>query len=169
MIDDPPFTHTYPHRHPTLRFDGVRVGEDAVIGGIGGGDELQRAWFVEERLGIAARGVGAMLRLIDEATAWAIAREQGGARIIDHQGVAFPLADSAADAAAGRLLGREVARLASASGNQQSTPGLDGPAVRLRPPTAAPIARRRSPAAAVSMSASPALLARARIDRIWEN
>ena len=36
------------------------------------------------------------------------------ARIIDHQGVAFPLADSAADAAAGRLLGLEVARLVDA-------------------------------------------------------
>ncbi|MDA0168284.1 acyl-CoA dehydrogenase family protein [Solirubrobacter taibaiensis] len=112
VVDDPPFTHTYPHGHPTIRFDGVVVGEDAVIGGVGGGDELQRAWFAEERLGIAARGCGAMLRLLEETTAWAIAREQGGARIIDHQGVAFPLADSAADAAAGRLLGLEVARLA---------------------------------------------------------
>ncbi|MDA0185421.1 acyl-CoA dehydrogenase family protein [Solirubrobacter phytolaccae] len=114
VVDDPPFTHTYPHGHPTIRFDGVLVGEDAVIGGVGGGDDLQRAWFAEERLGIAARGCGAMLRLIEETTAWAIAREQGGARIIDHQGVAFPLADSAADAAAGRLLGLEVARLADA-------------------------------------------------------
>jgi len=114
VVDDPPFTHHYPHGHPTLRFDGVVVGEDAVIGGLGGGDELQRAWFAEERLGIAARGCGAMLRLLEETTAWAITREQGGARIIDHQGVAFPLADSAADAAAGRLLGLEVARLADA-------------------------------------------------------
>src|SRR3954468_14384752 len=73
VVDAPPFTHTYPHGHPTLRFDDVRVGDDAVIGGVGGGDELQRAWFVEERLGIAARGVGAMLRLIEETTAWAIA------------------------------------------------------------------------------------------------
>jgi hypothetical protein len=29
--------------------DGVVVREDAVIGGVGGGDELQRAWFTEER------------------------------------------------------------------------------------------------------------------------
>ena len=47
-------------------------------------------------------------------TAWAIGREQGGARLIDHQGVSFPLADSAADAAAGRLLGLDVARLMDA-------------------------------------------------------
>ena len=114
VIDDPPFTHTYPHGHPTLRFNGVEVGDDAVIGGVGGGDELQRAWFVEERVGIAARSVGAMWRLLEETMDWAVNREQGGRRLIDHQGVSFPLADSAADAAAGRLLGLEVARLADA-------------------------------------------------------
>jgi alkylation response protein AidB-like acyl-CoA dehydrogenase len=114
VVDDPPFTHTYPHGHPTIRFDGVRLGADAVIGGVGQGDELQRRWFVEERLGIAARGVGSMWRLLEEGTAWAAGREQGGARLIDHQGVSFPLADSAADAAAGRLLGLEVARLRDA-------------------------------------------------------
>jgi alkylation response protein AidB-like acyl-CoA dehydrogenase len=114
IVDDPPFTHSYPHGHPTIRFAGVEVSDDAIIGGLGGGDELQRAWFVEERLGIAARGVGAMWRLLEETTAWAAGRSQGGARLIDHQGVAFPLADSAADAAAGRLLGLEVARLVDA-------------------------------------------------------
>jgi alkylation response protein AidB-like acyl-CoA dehydrogenase len=112
VVDDPPFTHNYPHGHPTIRFTGVEVEEHAVIGGVGGGDDLQRAWFAEERLGIAARGCGAMWRLLEETTAWAIERRQGGVRIIDHQGVSFPLADSAADAAAGRLLGLEVARLA---------------------------------------------------------
>jgi alkylation response protein AidB-like acyl-CoA dehydrogenase len=114
VVDDPPFTHTYPHGHPTIRFTEVEVGEDAVIGGLGGGEDLQRAWFTEERLGIAARGVGSMWRLIEETTGWALAREQGGQRIMDYQGVSFPLADSAADASAGRLLTMEVARLADA-------------------------------------------------------
>jgi alkylation response protein AidB-like acyl-CoA dehydrogenase len=114
IVDDPPFTHTYPHGHPTIRFSGVEVGDDAVIGGVGGGDDLQRSWFTEERIGIAARGVGSMWRLIEDTTAWALEREQGGSRIMDYQGVSFPLADSAADAAAGRLLTLEVARLADA-------------------------------------------------------
>jgi acyl-CoA dehydrogenase len=114
VVDNPPFTHTYPHGHPTIRFTGVEVADEDVIGGLGGGDELQRAWFTEERIGIAARGVGAMWRLLDEATAWALTREQGGRRIMDFQGVSFPLADSAADAAAGRALTLEVARLADA-------------------------------------------------------
>jgi acyl-CoA dehydrogenase len=114
VVDDPPFTHSYPHGHPTLRFTGVEVGDDAIIGGLGGGEDLQRGWFAEERLGIAARGVGAMWRLIEESTAWALQREQGGRRIMDYQGVSFPLADSAADAAAGRLLALDVARLVDA-------------------------------------------------------
>ena len=114
IVDEPDFTHTYPHGHPTIRFTGVEVPEDAVIGGVGAGDDLQRRWFTEERLGIAARGVGSMWRLLEETTAWALEREQGGSRIMDHQGVSFPLADSAADAAAGRLLTLEVARLADA-------------------------------------------------------
>jgi len=114
VVDDPPFTHTYPHGHPTLRFTGVGVGDEAIVGGLGGGDDLQRGWFAEERLGIAARGVGAMWRLIEESTAWALTREQGGHRIMDYQGVSFPLADSAADAAAGRLLALAVARLVDA-------------------------------------------------------
>jgi acyl-CoA dehydrogenase len=111
VVEDPDYTHSYPHGHPTLRFD-VEVGPDAVLGPLGGADDLQRAWFTEERLGIAARGIGAMERLLSETLTWATGREQGGARLWDHQGVAFPLADSAADAAAGRLLVLEVARLA---------------------------------------------------------
>jgi acyl-CoA dehydrogenase len=112
VVDNPPFTHTYPHGHPTIRFTEVRVGDADVIGGVGEGDELQRAWFTEERIGIAARGVGSMWRLLDEAVSWATERQQGGSRIYDYQGVSFPLADSAADAAAGRALTLEVARLA---------------------------------------------------------
>ncbi|MGH2859846.1 MAG: acyl-CoA dehydrogenase family protein, partial [Solirubrobacteraceae bacterium] len=104
FVDDPRFTHNYPHGHPTITFTDVEVGADAVIGSVGEGDELQRRWFTEERIGIATHGLGAMWRLLDETTAWALERQQGGRRIIDYQGVSFPLADSATDAALGRLL-----------------------------------------------------------------
>jgi acyl-CoA dehydrogenase len=112
IVDDPAYTHNYPESHPTIAFRNVELSTDDVIGGIGGGDELQRSWFTEERLGIAARCGGAMWRLLDETVEWSVEREQGGARIYDHQGVSFPLADSATDAAAGRLLTLTVARLA---------------------------------------------------------
>jgi len=113
VVDDPPFAHNYPHGHPTVRYD-CQVAADAVLGGdgmIGRGGELQNEWFVEERIHIAARCVGAMRRLLDEAVAWAIGREQFGQRIYDYQGISFPLADSAADCAAARLLTYQVAQL----------------------------------------------------------
>jgi alkylation response protein AidB-like acyl-CoA dehydrogenase len=118
-VDDPPFTHTFPHGHPTIRFTDVRVGPDAVLGGLGRAETLQRGWFVEERLGIATHCVAAMGRLLAEAVDWAAERRQGGARILDHQGVAFPLADSAADAAAARLLVYEVAALADSGADRK--------------------------------------------------
>jgi alkylation response protein AidB-like acyl-CoA dehydrogenase len=113
-LDDPLFTHMYPDGHPTIAFRDVEVTTADVIGGIGGGDDLQRSWFMEERLGIAARCAGAMWRLLDVTSDWAMSREQGGSRIFDYQGVSFPLADSTADAAAGRLLTLTVASLADA-------------------------------------------------------
>jgi acyl-CoA dehydrogenase len=110
-VDNPRFTHNYPHGHPTIRFTDVEVGADAMIGGVGRGEDVQRAWFTEERLGIATHGLGAMWRLLEETTDWALHRMQGGTRIIDYQGVSFPLADSATDAAVGRLLALHVARM----------------------------------------------------------
>ena len=91
-----------------IRFHDVAVGPEAVVGGIGNGEALQRAWFTEERLGIATHGLGAMWRLLDETTEWTMRRVQGGTRILDYQGISFPLADSATDAAVGRLLALEV-------------------------------------------------------------
>jgi acyl-CoA dehydrogenase len=114
FVDDPAFTHNYPHGHPTIRFTDVEVAADAVIGGVGEGEALQRRWFTEERLGIATHGLGAMWRLLDETTAWALERVQGGRRIMDYQGISFPLADSATDATVGRLLALEVCDMVDA-------------------------------------------------------
>jgi alkylation response protein AidB-like acyl-CoA dehydrogenase len=111
FVDSPRFTHNYPHGHPTIRFTDVEVAADAVIGGVGNGERLQRGWFTEERLGIATHGLGAMWRLLDETTSWALARRQGDQRIYDYQGISFPLADSATDATLGRLLAMHVAGL----------------------------------------------------------
>ena len=45
---------------------------------IGRGDELQNEWFIEERIHIAARCVGAMRRLLGDAVEWTTGREQFG-------------------------------------------------------------------------------------------
>jgi acyl-CoA dehydrogenase len=114
FVDDPRFTHNYPHGHPTIRFTDVRVQSDAIVGEIGAGELLQRRWFTEERLGIATHGLGAMWRLLEETTAWTLQRRQGEHRIFDYQGISFPLADSATDATAGRLLALQVCAMVDA-------------------------------------------------------
>jgi alkylation response protein AidB-like acyl-CoA dehydrogenase len=109
---DPDYMHTFADRHPQFVLDDVRVPATAVLGGVGEADALTNEWFVEERIHIGARCSGAMERLLSLAVEWATGRRQFGERIYDFQGVSFPLADSAADASAARLLTREAAWLA---------------------------------------------------------
>ena len=87
----------------------MRVGQDAVLGGIGQGYELTRDWFVEERLMIAARTVGAAERALRAAVDFAGGREQFGAPIIDYQLIQGMVADSVVDIATNRALVRQVA------------------------------------------------------------
>jgi alkylation response protein AidB-like acyl-CoA dehydrogenase len=112
MSHDPDYMHTFADRHPQFVLADVRVPASAVLGGIGRADELTNEWFVEERVHIGARCAGAMQRLLALAVGWATERVQFGERIFEFQGVSFPLADSAADASAARLLTREAAVLA---------------------------------------------------------
>jgi alkylation response protein AidB-like acyl-CoA dehydrogenase len=116
---DPDYTHTFADRHPQFVLRDVRVPASAILGGIGRADELTNEWFVEERIHIGARCSGAMERLLGLAVDWATGRVQFGERIYDFQGVSFPLADSAADAAAARLLTRQCAWLADTGADRK--------------------------------------------------
>jgi acyl-CoA dehydrogenase len=119
MQHDPDYTHTFADRHPQFILTDVRVPASAVLGGVGQADDFTNDWFVEERIHIGARCSGAMERLLTLALEWATAREQFGERIYDFQGVSFPLADSAADASAARLLTRECAWLADSGADRK--------------------------------------------------
>jgi acyl-CoA dehydrogenase len=112
LAHDPDYMHTFADRHPQFILDDVRVPATAILGGVGDADALTNEWFVEERIHIGARCSGAMERLLGLAVDWATERVQFAQRIYDFQGVSFPLADSAADASAARLLTREAAWLA---------------------------------------------------------
>ncbi len=175
IVDDPPFTHNYPHGHPTIRFDCELPG-DAVLGGdemVGMGNSLQNEWFVEERIHIAARCVGAMRRLLEETVGWTIEREQFGSRIFDFQGVSFPLADAATSCMAARLLTYHVAELAD-------TPDADRKLVHHRASAAKLFASEAAHRCAdVSVQAfggrgytrtnvAERFLRELRVDRIWE-
>jgi acyl-CoA dehydrogenase len=119
MTADPAYMHTYADRHPQFVLEDVRVTDAARLGAVGAADELTNEWFVTERIHIGARCAGAMERLLTLGVAWATERVQFGSRIFDFQGVSFPLADSAADAAAARLLTREAAWLADSGADRK--------------------------------------------------
>ena len=55
LVRTPKYTHTFVFEHPIFAFDGVRLGDDAVLGEVGEGFELTKDWFVEERIMIGAR------------------------------------------------------------------------------------------------------------------
>jgi len=109
-VRTPAYTHTYRHHHPILRFTGVRVPADNLIGGReGAGMAFTYAWFRRERLMIAARCCGAMERLIEEATAFAKARIIGGVPIAERQLVQAMLADCVVDLHTSRMVTWEAA------------------------------------------------------------
>jgi butyryl-CoA dehydrogenase len=105
----PAYMHTFVFEHPEFAFDGVELGPERVLGEIGGGYELTREWFVEERLMIAARATGAAERALRLASAWAGERVQSGGPIASHQLIAAMIADSVCDIALCRGLTHQVA------------------------------------------------------------
>jgi acyl-CoA dehydrogenase len=104
LVRTPKYTHTFVFEHPIFAFEGVRLDGDAVLGEVGQGYELTKDWFVEERLMIGARTVGAATRLLELATTFADERRQFGEPIASFQAVSFPLADSAAELMAAKSL-----------------------------------------------------------------
>ncbi len=105
----PAYMHTFVFEHPEFVFDNVEVGAEQLLGEVGEGYELTREWFVEERLMIAARVLGAAERALSLATEWASERVQFGQPIADNQMIGAMIADSACEIALNRALTYQVA------------------------------------------------------------
>jgi alkylation response protein AidB-like acyl-CoA dehydrogenase len=95
----------------TMRFDGVRVAADRLLGDEGDGLGIALAGLDAGRLGIAAVATGLAQGALDDAVAYARDRETFGRPIIDHQGLAFLLADMAAAVESARSTYLSAARL----------------------------------------------------------
>lgn len=97
--------------------ENVRVGPDALIGGTEG-NGLQQAFrgLNHARLHVAATAVGQATRILDEATAYALEREQFGQPLADLGSVESKLGRSYAELEAGRALVLSCAREFDASG-----------------------------------------------------
>jgi len=95
----------------TMVFDNVRISADRLLGAEGDGLKIALAGLDSGRLGIAAVATGLAQGALDEALAYAKERETFGKRIIDHQGLAFVLADMEAAVQSARAMTLHAARL----------------------------------------------------------
>jgi alkylation response protein AidB-like acyl-CoA dehydrogenase len=95
----------------TMRFENVRVPADRLLGDEGDGLGIALSGLDAGRLGIAAVATGLAQGALDDAVAYAKGRETFGRPIIDHQGLAFLLADMAAAVESARSTYLSAARL----------------------------------------------------------
>jgi alkylation response protein AidB-like acyl-CoA dehydrogenase len=79
-----------------LRLDDVPVPADRLVGEPGRGMQVALSALDSGRLGISAVAVGLAQSALDVAIGYAVEREAFGRAIIEHQGLAFLLADMAA-------------------------------------------------------------------------
>lgn len=92
-----------------LSFAGVEVGPDQLLGNEGDGFGLAMSGASAGRLYNSARAVGLGRWALRMATEYTSLREAFGRPIIENQGVSFPLADSAIELRAARLVGLDCA------------------------------------------------------------
>jgi alkylation response protein AidB-like acyl-CoA dehydrogenase len=95
----------------TMRFEGVRVPANRLLGEEGDGLKIALAGLDSGRLGIAAVAVGLGQAAVDHAVAYARERQQFGRPIIDFQGLGFLLADMEAGVQSARAMMLHAARL----------------------------------------------------------
>ena len=97
-------TYHYVWKRPQFLFEDVEVGEDKLLGKVGEGFDLTKDWFVEGRLAIGGRCVGAATRATELANEFAADREQFDQPIRDFQAIEFMLADMAVEIMAAKSM-----------------------------------------------------------------
>jgi len=95
----------------TMLLEDVRIPVERRLGEEGEGLKIALAGLDAGRLGIAAVATGLAQGALDQAVAYARERESFGQRIIDHQGLAFVLADMEAAVQTARAMLLHAARL----------------------------------------------------------
>jgi alkylation response protein AidB-like acyl-CoA dehydrogenase len=94
-----------------LVFDRVEVGDDAVLGEVGGGFLLAMIALDGGRIGIASQAIGIARGAFEAALRYAQERQTFGQAILKHQAIAAMLADSATWLDAARLMTLRAAYL----------------------------------------------------------
>jgi len=93
----------FPGGHGVVRFDGLRVSADSVLGEVGKGFKYAQVRLSPARLTHCMRWLGAVRRAHDVAVDYARRREAFGKPIGEHEGIGFMLADNEMDMHVARL------------------------------------------------------------------
>lgn len=110
------------HREAEMKFHGVRVGGDAVLGQIGDGFRLAQARLVPARLTHCMRWLGLAARALELCRAYTTTRRSFGRTLAEHQLVQDKIARGAADIHAGNLLTLHCATLLEQGLDRQARP-----------------------------------------------
>ncbi|MEM7428751.1 MAG: acyl-CoA dehydrogenase family protein [Pseudomonadota bacterium] len=94
-----------------IALEDLRVPDENVLGEPGRGLGIALAHLSAGRIGVAAQSVGGAKAALARARAYAAERETFGKKIIEHQAIAFMLAEMATEIEAGRQLYLHAARL----------------------------------------------------------
>ncbi len=97
-----------------LSFDGVELGDDALLGEEGAGFGNAMTALTAGRIGIAAQAIGILAACLDESVQFAKERVAFGRPIGAFEGVSFKVAQMAMDLDAARLLNYRAAAMADA-------------------------------------------------------
>jgi alkylation response protein AidB-like acyl-CoA dehydrogenase len=103
------WTFNMPTDHAEVSLKGVRAGDSAILGELGGGLMLAQRFLHENRIRQAASSLGAAAFCIEEAVKWARHRTVGGKPLWRNQGIQFPLAELWTDCELVRGLVRRTA------------------------------------------------------------
>ncbi|MEM9189900.1 MAG: acyl-CoA dehydrogenase family protein [Myxococcota bacterium] len=92
------------HREAEFRFEGVRVGPEAVLGGVGQGFRMAQARLVPARLTHCMRWLGMADRALELSRHYVTTRESFGKVLARHQMIQLRLAENASAIHAGNLM-----------------------------------------------------------------
>jgi alkylation response protein AidB-like acyl-CoA dehydrogenase len=97
-----------------IALEELEVSDDHRLGPEGAGYKIALAYLNGGRIGVAAQSVGVARAALDAALAYARERETFGKPILEHQAVAFKLAEMATQTSAARALTLQAAALEDA-------------------------------------------------------
>jgi acyl-CoA dehydrogenase len=110
------------HREAELRFHGVRVGPEAVLGGVGAGFRLAQTRLVPARLTHCMRWLGWADRVLEMCKAYVATRLSFGRELARHQLVQQMIAENALGIHAGNLMTFHCASMLERGAGKQAQP-----------------------------------------------